>query len=390
MPRQTVQRLVRLSPRVARIAWGALPGSARQALSRFVYPIASGPRRGGKPLEVEKPSRAARFDVVVFSGAELAAAERARLSMHHHRVFDIGSTRPEDLARHERVLDAVAVFADADLDSRNAAVRMGWRPAAASANLERCFPEVTIVIPTHAQRELCRNCLHAVLGSTGWGRYRIVVVDDGSEDGTREMLAELSSADSRISVVRLDSRHGFGPACNLGLARAKGDYVVLLNDDTVVAPGWLSRLVAHLESDPGLAMICPVTNQIGNRAKIEVDYASFEAMEALAVDRAVTHVRRRFDVPTIALFCAAARKDALEAAGWLDERYEIGMFEDDDLSMTLRKRGFRLAVALDSYVHHVGQATLGQLDDADYLAIWEANKKRFEDKWEVVWRPPER
>mgnify|MGYP001211918289 CR=1 FL=1 len=56
--------------------------------------------------------------------------------------------------------------------------------------------------------------------------------------------------------------------------------------------------------------------------------------------------------------------------------------------MAIRRSGQRLAIALDAFVHHVGQATFGKLDDAAYLTLWETNKRRFEEKWGVTWRPP--
>jgi GT2 family glycosyltransferase len=213
------------------------------------------------------------------------------------------------------------------------------------------------------------------------------VVDDGSSDGTADMLVEIAATEPRLSVVRLDPRRGFAAACNAGIGRATGDYVVLLNDDTVVAPGWLSRLVAHLERDPKLGLVCPVTNQIGNDAQIQVSYESLEEMESLALERAITYAGESVETQAIALFCAAMRRELIEELGGLDERYEIGMFEDDDLSLSLGQRGYHLAVARDAFVHHVGQATFGKLDDAEYLAIWEANKRRFEAKWGRRWAP---
>jgi GT2 family glycosyltransferase len=91
---------------------------------------------------------------------------------------------------------------------------------------------------------------------------------------------------------------------------------------------------------------------------------------------------------SVALFCAAARRADLVRAGLLDERYAVGVFEDDDLSLTLRREGRTLAVALDSFVHHVGQASFARLSDAQYLAVREANRRRFEEKWQVRWTPP--
>lgn len=385
MLRRALQRLVRLSPRAARAAWEALPASARRALGPLAHPIAAGPRRGAEPLVVERPERAARYDVVVAAGVTIGGEERRALEAAGHRVLGLGSGSAEGLARAEDALDAVVVTDGGEVDAFR---RLGWRVARDFGDLDASFPEVTIVIPTRAARELCRSCLHGIRRSTAWGRLSIVVVDDGSEDGTAEMLREEAGHEPRLSVIRLGERGGFARACNAGLERARGDFVVLLNDDTVVGPGWLSRLVAHLERDAKLGLVCPVTNQIANEARIEVSYESLEEMERLARARALAHAGELTETSFVALFCAAARVDVLR--GGLDERYELGMFEDDDLSMALRQRGLRLGIARDAFVHHVGQATLSELGDAEYLSLWEANKKRLEDKWGIRWRPPAR
>ncbi|MFO0566315.1 MAG: glycosyltransferase family 2 protein [Polyangiaceae bacterium] len=388
MPRRTLQRIVRLSPDAARLAWGALPGGAKAALSPLVHPIASGERQRAIPLEVEVPSVRPRFDVVVAAGVELPEDTRDQLRREGHRVFDADASELHGLARGQRVLDAVLLGDSEGCDAAREARKLGWRVTTSAREMSRSFPEVSIVIPTHAARDLCRSCLASILHFTGWANYRVVVVDDASRDGTRDMLRALARREAGISLVRLEKRVGFPRAVNAGLARSSGRYVVLLNDDTVVGPGWLSRLVAALERNPDVGMVCPVTNQIANQARIDVDYATLDEMATFAYERAFEQGGELAEAPSLALFCAALERAALEALGGLDERYDIGLFEDDDLSMAIRRSGQRLAIALDAFVHHVGQATFGKLDDAAYLTLWETNKRRFEEKWGVTWRPP--
>lgn len=387
MIRWALQRLVRLSPRAGRIAWQALPGKARDLLSPLVYPIAAGSRQGAQPLVVDRPAAPARYAVVIAPEAAVDPARVQRLLELGHRVVELGSRTPEEVARKEQLLDAVLVVGSGAEPPD--VTRLGWRVARPGQDLDSTFPETTIVVPTHAARELCRTCLHSLVRFTGFGGWRVVVVDDASSDGTADMLAEMAKGEPRLEVVRLERQHGFAKACNAGLALATGELVVLLNDDTVVAPGWLARLVAHLERDPRILLACPVTNQIGNAARIDTDYTDLDGMARLARERAFTYAGQCFDIQSIALFCAIARRETLEAVGGLDERYEVGMFEDDDLSMTLRARGARLVVARDAFVHHVGHATFGKLGDRQYLSIWEANKRRFEQKWGRRWAPPE-
>lgn len=327
---RALQRMVRLTPGLARIAWASAPNAVRQRLAPWVYPIAAGERSPGFVLKVP-----------------------AGLSV-----------RPSDVT--------LAV------PSESRAARHSGDP-----------PRASIAIATSSNRELLRFCLRALVRNTPWPSLEIIVVDNGSTDGTRALLESFAAEESRLVVIRNEKNLGFARATNQALRVARGAYAVLLNDDTVVGPGWLSRLVAHLEAEPRLGLVGPVTNQIGNAAKIAVDYTTFDEMEAFATARAVDFAGRRRELRTLALFCAVARREVLERAGLLDERYEVGMFEDDDLCETLRRAGYGFAVADDAFVHHVGQATLSKLDDARYLATWNANRRRFEKKWGQRWRPPE-
>ena len=160
--------------------------------------------------------------------------------------------------------------------------------------------------------------------------------------------------------------------------------MVLLNNDTVVTQGWLGRLVRHLNDDT-VGMVGPVTNNIGNEAKIEVTYQDMDEMEVVADRYTRARAGRVFDVPMLALFCAAIRRPLLEKVGMLDERYEIGMFEDDDLARTLKAIGKRVVCAEDVFIHHVGKGSFGKLDPEAYREIFEANRKRYEAKWGEAW-----
>jgi len=388
MLRQILQRLVRLAPGPARLAWQAVPASVRSRLGPLVHPIAVDRRRGAPELAVEPPENAARFAVA--APADVPAASLESYARAGHTVHGLADPGDIDLLlASERLFDAVLVGGDpAYVDRARAA---GWRtaaPEASLAELRACFPAVSIVVPTFRNRRLCGHCLAAILKNTGWPSWELVVIDNGSRDGTAELVAGFVARDTRVRCITNRDNVGFARGINQGIRDSVAPYVVVLNDDVVVAPGWLSRLVGHLERDENLALVGAVTNQIGNRARVPADYRSLDGMERLAAERAVRHAGELWELDVVALFCAAARRTALDSVGLLDERYEVGMFEDDDLSRALRSRGYRVATAADAFVHHVGQATLSQLSDAEYLRLWEANKRRFEKKWRTSWVPP--
>jgi len=94
-----------------------------------------------------------------------------------------------------------------------------------------------------------------------------------------------------------------------------------------------------------------------------------------------------FDIQVATLFCAALRRETFDRVGPLDERFEIGLFEDDDYSARVRDAGYRVVCADDTFVHHFGEASFGELAASGlYGELFRANKARFEEKWGVVWQ----
>jgi hypothetical protein len=95
-----------------------------------------------------------------------------------------------------------------------------------------------------------------------------------------------------------------------------------------------------------------------------------------------------FDIQVATLFCAAMRREVFEQVGPLDERFEVGLFEDDDYSERIRAAGYRVVCAEDAFVHHFGEGSFGALvPTGRYGEVFRTNKARFEEKWAVTWQP---
>jgi GT2 family glycosyltransferase len=232
-----------------------------------------------------------------------------------------------------------------------------------------------------------RLCLESLLAHTEYPHYEVVVVDNGSTDGTRGYLRALAQEHTHIRVVTNPTNRGFAPANNQGLAAATGEVLVLLNNDTLVPRGWLTRLARHLEG-PALGLVGAVTNRAGNEAQIEAPYRTYGELVRFAEEHARGSEGRLFDIRTATMFCVAMRRDVYEGVGPLDERFQVGLFEDDDFSMRVRQKGYRVVCADDVFVHHFGQASIGKLAATGaYGDLFHANRRRWEEKWGVPWRP---
>ena len=130
--------------------------------------------------------------------------------------------------------------------------------------------------------------------NTGYPNFELIIVDNGSHSDLVEYLEKFADLHPNVRLVLNDSNLGFAKANNHGAQMAQGDYLVLLNNDTIVTPGWLHKLLGHLQKNPDAAMVGPVTNAISNQAKIHINYTGFDInqINAFAAQRAIDYAKR--------------------------------------------------------------------------------------------------
>jgi len=249
------------------------------------------------------------------------------------------------------------------------------------------FKQASLVIVTYNNLVFTRLCLAALLVHTTYPNYEIIVVDNASGDRTVGFLRELARQQPHVRVIVNASNRGFAAAINQGVRAATGEVLVLLNNDTIVSPGWLTRLVRYLD-DPSIGAVGPVTNRCGNEAEVDASYHTYRAFMAFAQDAMNQRAGACFDIPMLTMFCLALRRDTYEKVGPVDERFGIGMFEDDDYALRLHAAGYRTVCAEDVFVHHFGEASFGELASrGGYGTLFHANRQRFEEKWGQPWQP---
>jgi GT2 family glycosyltransferase/glycosyltransferase involved in cell wall biosynthesis len=243
------------------------------------------------------------------------------------------------------------------------------------------MPRVSVVVVTYNNLDLTRACLESLDRYSDYPNVEIIVVDNASADETPGFLTTWASEgpDRRI-VLNADNR-GFAAANNQGLALATGDYLVMLNNDTYVTPGWIASLVAHLRGSTQLGMLGPVTNNIGNEARIEISYDTMDDMLQRAADYTTRHAGQRTVLRTAAFFCVMMPRHVYEKVGPLDEVFGIGFFEDDDYCRRVEQAGWTIACADDVFIHHNLSASFNKLKQETRQALFEKNKVLYEEKW---------
>jgi GT2 family glycosyltransferase len=264
------------------------------------------------------------------------------------------------------------------------------RPVAAYSPPVVAAPQVSIVVVTFNNLLFTRMCLESVLANTRSPSYELLVVDNASTDGTPAYLHQLAARHRHVRVAVNHSNVGFAAANNQALSQAAGRDLVLLNNDTIVPPDWLSNLLQHLD-DPRIGLVGPTTNRLGNQAEIETGYRSYGDFTAFAESIVGSGTTTPFDIEIGSMFCLALRRATYQRLGAIDEQFRIGMFEDVDYSERARAAGLRVVCAPDVFVHHFGSATFGVLAAAgEFGSLFHENRRRWEAKWNRAWRPPSR
>ena len=137
------------------------------------------------------------------------------------------------------------------VDRRGVLVQPGDQPDGA--------PSVDVVVCVHDALADLRRCVLSLLAKTR-RPFHLILVNDGSGPETSEFLRRFAEQNPAVEVVAREPPHGYTLAANAGVRAATGDYVVLLNSDTIVTFGWLDRIIECGESDPAIGIVGPLSN----------------------------------------------------------------------------------------------------------------------------------
>jgi O-antigen biosynthesis protein len=250
-------------------------------------------------------------------------------------------------------------------------------------------PDVSIVIPVHSRAELTRRCLQAVVASSAGVSYEVIVVDDAADADTKAMLGAVDGA----HVVVNEQNVGFLRSVNRGAAEARGQHIVLLNNDTEPQLGWLSALVERAECGHDVGVVA---------AKLV--YPDGTLQEAGGIvwrggepwnygrggDAAAPEYNYVREVDYGSAAALLVRAELWRAAGGFDERFAPGYFEDTDLCFTARALGRRVLYEPRAAVIHLEGQSLGTDVSTGGKRHQELNRPKFAEKWRAALReqPP--
>ncbi len=307
-----------------------------------------------------------------------------------------GSTASRDLAEARRVA-GVAVARMDPVPGEGGGFKLGidWKDVRKGA----AYPSSSIIIPTYNGWRILRNCLAALRETLPAElSVEIVVVDDGSSDGTADRLKELACEEPRLRVVLSPKNGGFIAACNRGARAATGEMLVFLNNDTLPLPGWLEPLLRGLRDWPG-------AGAVGGKL-IYPDGRLQEAGGVIFSDASGANFGRNDPFPDAPLYnyvrpvdyCSGALlatpRSLFKAMGGFDVYYAPAYYEDTDYCFRVRKRGLKVYYQPESQIVHLEGATSGTELTSGVKSCQVVNRGRFAHRWAAALKrqpsPPDR
>ncbi|CAM4041187.1 glycosyl transferase [Bacillus luti] len=234
----------------------------------------------------------------------------------------------------------------------------------------------SIIILTHNQLQYTKECIQSIRTYTEEKEYELIVVDNASTDGTVEWLQKQSD----ILLVENAENMGFPKGCNQGIKEAKGDNILLLNNDVVVTENWLSNLIRCLYESEDTGAVGPVTNNAAYYTAIPTFYKDMKEMQTFATLYNQSDKNKWEERMKLIGFCMLIKKSVLDEVGLLDERFTPGNYEDDDLSLRIFEKGYKLYVCRDTFIHHYGSVSWKE-DSLKFSVILHANNIKLHEKW---------
>jgi GT2 family glycosyltransferase/SAM-dependent methyltransferase len=241
-------------------------------------------------------------------------------------------------------------------------------------------PRVSVVIPARNQWVYTYNCLLSILETAHALEYEVIVVDNASTDRTPRMLEKLRN----VRVIRLPENQGFVDACNSGAAEARGDYILFLNNDILLAPGCLQEMIATFQHYPDCGIVGPkmlypdgLLQEAGGivwQDGTAWNYGKFGDPTAPEYN----YVREVDYVSGAALMI---QRSVFERLGGFDQRYAPGYWEDTDLGFSVRKLGLRVYYQPRAELVHFEGITAGRSTKSGMKRFQEINVEKFRDKW---------
>lgn len=367
------------------------PDAGDAALLRFRIALPA-PLFDGRPhaFTLHRESDGALVQSAALIMPHVVASEHALLKHAHDgmapRLSDVAGYRYDALARWLALVGREPRVQDMLPQLSSVHARLCKGPDAEERHYDSLAfpshsrPKVSVVVPACNQFHLTYHCLASLLLAPNATAFEVIVVDDGSTDRTRD-IAQLVSG---ITHIRNEKPQGFVHACNCGAQAARGDYVVLLNNDTEVTPDWLDELLWPFEHFDRVGLAGAKLLYPDGRLQ-EAGGIVWSSANPANYGRGGNPHEPRYNYARQADYlsgaCLMVPTALWKKIGGLDPAYAPAYFEDTDLAFRVREQGYKTVYAPLSCVIHFEGGSNGTDVSSGVKKHQEANRPTFRRRW---------
>ncbi|HEU0274441.1 MAG TPA: glycosyltransferase [Candidatus Udaeobacter sp.] len=240
--------------------------------------------------------------------------------------------------------------------------------------------EVSIIIPVFNQFRFTHACLASLQEHEGTERFEVIVVDDCSTDDTAEAVPRMPG----VVYLRNEANSGFIASCNRGAEKARGKYLVFLNNDTLVRRGWLEALLDTFAEEPEAGIVGSKLLYPDGRLQ-EAGGIIWQDGSGWNFGKFDDSAKPEYNYLRETDYCSAAAlmipKALFHKVGGFDSRYAPAYYEDTDLAFKVRRAGYNVLYQPLSEVVHYEGATGGTDLASGTKKHQEINRLVFAEKW---------
>lgn len=319
--------------------------------------------RGIYSTTTKTAGRLARFPALAAKKIVSVFAERLGMDPLPGKPYSLGSlpVEPSDFELPANLLAATK--------------QPGERPAAI---------QTSIIIPVFNKAEFTFQCIRSLMEEVDFSKNELIVVDNGSTDQTQGMLARFGDL---LRVIRNEENRGFVDACNQGAAAASGKYLLFLNNDTKVLPGWLHYLVETIAGNSENGAVGSMFLYPDGSIQ-EAGAIVWRNGEAQHYGWGASPDDSRFNFAREVDYCSAAslliKKEIFQRLGGFDRRFVPAYYEDVDLCLGVRSLGYKVIFQPMSRLIHYEGVTAGADTSKGMKQFQVSNREKFVAKWHEV------
>ncbi|HJR76234.1 MAG TPA: glycosyltransferase family 2 protein [Nitrospiraceae bacterium] len=222
---------------------------------------------------------------------------------------------------------------------------------------------VSLVIALYNQVDYTRRCIESIRACTGTP-YELILIDNGCVDGTAEYLRDVPAT----ALITNPTNLGCAKAWNQGIRAASGAAVGILNNDIVVTPGWIEKLLVFMERG-SYGIVCPSARE----GPLDYDLHAYASRFSAACAQAVRH--------DLYAPCMVIDRAVFDRIGLFDEGFSYGGCEDTDFRWRAERAGFSVAMTGSVLIHHYSMVTQNHIKRAETNQYWDHNMAHFQRKW---------